>query len=183
MSEPPTGPSQSCSFIYKLPKVQIEDLEDDDASTHTFPVPSWPGPLTDDFLDKDDNPLYDIEVLQNQGELLVTSLVAHVHKNYPRWPWLPQDFCQRMAEHVNRPGILRQAPLLDESRLAYISIQEFLRGKSRGKSGGYHQPEFDPFVQNRLEGIRSLLCFYVNPDSATYTEWGSSASMAAIGLG
>jgi len=133
-------------------------------------------------LEEDDDPMDDVEVPSDQDELLEEPLVAHVHDNYPRL-WPPQDFCERMAEHATRPGICRQAPLFDEAKLAYASVLEALQGKSRGKASGYYQPLHDPFVRKLLEGIHSMLHFYINLSSAMYAKWGDSASMAALGLG
>jgi len=123
--DPPSGPSQSCNFVYKLPKVQIKDLDNDKVSVHTFPAPSQPGLLTDEFLEEDDNPMDDIEVPSDQDELLAEPLVAHVHDDYPQ-PWPPQDFHERMAEHMTCPGICWQALLFDEAKIAYASILEVL---------------------------------------------------------
>jgi len=73
--DPPSGPSQSCNFVYKLPKVQIEDLDNDKVSVHTFPAPLQPGLLTDEFLEEDDYPMDDVEVPSDQDELLAEPLV------------------------------------------------------------------------------------------------------------
>jgi len=74
--------------------------------------------LTDDFLEEEDDPLDDIQVPPGQDELLETSLVTHIHDNYP-WPWPPQDFHERMTEHTTHVGSCRRALLLNEAKLAY----------------------------------------------------------------
>ena len=102
--ECPNSPSESHSFIYKLPKVRINDVKDDKVSVHTFPVPLQPGLLIDNFLEKEDNLLDDIQVLLDQDELLATSPVTYIHDNYPQ-PWPPQDFHEKMAEHATYLGL------------------------------------------------------------------------------
>ena len=143
--EPPAGPAKSRSFFYKLPKVQIEDVDDDEASTHTFLAPAQSANLMDDFMEEDDDPFDDIEMPLDQDELLATSPVAHVYDNYPQHRPL-QEFCNKTAKHATHPGILWQAPFLDEAKVAYSSIQLLLRGKSQGKSGGHYQLDVNPFV-------------------------------------
>ncbi|KAJ6557572.1 hypothetical protein B0H19DRAFT_894702, partial [Mycena capillaripes] len=78
---------------------------------------------------------------------------------------------------------LAVAPDITSARAALVDIQLVLRGESRGKGGGYKTPEVSPWVQIRMEGIRSLLSQYTNLESPTYGKWGASARQAAIGVG
>lgn len=82
-----------------------------------------------------------------------------------------------------RDGKLREAPPLVVAAEALKDIQECLRGKSKGKGGGYRAPKIDPFVRSRMEGMRTLLALYTSPASQTYEKWVLSSSQAAITLG
>ncbi|KAJ7622725.1 hypothetical protein DFH06DRAFT_1009349, partial [Mycena polygramma] len=78
---------------------------------------------------------------------------------------------------------LAVAPDITSAKAALTDIQLFLRGPSRGKSGGYNPPDLSPWVRVRMEGIRSHLAQYSTPGSATYGKWGLSARQAAIAIG
>ena len=80
-------------------------------------------------------------------------------------------------------GILREAPPVSEALAALKDIQELMRGKSRGKGGGYKAPEMDTFVRFRMEGTRTLLALYTDSRSATFEKWAASSLQAAITLG
>ena len=57
-----------------------------------------------------------------------------------------------------------------------------MKGQSRGKGGGYKDPDFDPWARHRLEGIRTFLKLYTDKLSVTYGKWGASALQAAVAL-
>ncbi|KAJ7720467.1 hypothetical protein DFH07DRAFT_760847 [Mycena maculata] len=78
---------------------------------------------------------------------------------------------------------LAVAPDITSAQAALTDIQLVLRGPSRGKSGGFIPPDLSPWVRVRMEGIRSHLAQYTNPNSATYGRWGLSARQAAIAAG
>ncbi|KAJ7303599.1 hypothetical protein DFH08DRAFT_721984, partial [Mycena albidolilacea] len=75
------------------------------------------------------------------------------------------------------------APDVTSAKAALMDIELFLRGPSRGKSGGYTPPDLSPWVRVRMEGIRSRLAQYTHAKSATYGQWGASARQAAIAVG
>ncbi|KAJ3575337.1 hypothetical protein NP233_g1146 [Leucocoprinus birnbaumii] len=81
-----------------------------------------------------------------------------------------------------RDGKLREAPTIIVAEKALKDISELLRGKSRGKCGGYIPPDFNPYVKCRLDGMRTLLSLYTTPGSSTYGKWIPSSEQAAITL-
>ncbi|KAJ7429553.1 hypothetical protein B0H11DRAFT_1767296, partial [Mycena galericulata] len=78
---------------------------------------------------------------------------------------------------------LAAAPDITSAKAALMDIELVLRGPSRGKGGGYTPPDLSPWVRVRMEGIRSHLAQYTNPNSVTYGKWGISARQAAIAAG
>ncbi|KAJ7210178.1 hypothetical protein GGX14DRAFT_626618 [Mycena pura] len=94
-----------------------------------------------------------------------------------------QDEYANIFEPFCAPGKLREAPSVEVAAAAVTDMKAILRGDSRGKTGGYHDPKHDPFVRLRLEGMRMFLNLYVDPRSKTHGHWGASAMQAAIGLG
>ena len=63
---------------------------------------------------------------------------------------------------------------------------EDLRGPlcPRQKKGpGHTDPEINYFVQAHMEGMQTMLNFYMNPQSTTYEKWRASSYQAAISLG
>jgi len=80
-----------------------------------------------------------------------------------------------------RPGKEREAPTLVLAKQALEDLQKLLQ-PPRDKGYGYKDPGLDPYVRARLEGMRSMLNFYVNPQSQTVGAWGASSCQAAISL-
>ncbi len=80
-------------------------------------------------------------------------------------------------------GKAREAPTMLLSAAALKDVQEYLRGKPKGKGGGFHQPDLDPFLRSRMEGLQSFLSLYSDPQSVTYEKWAPSSVQAAITLG
>lgn len=94
-----------------------------------------------------------------------------------------QDAFACVYDPFTAPGKLREAPTIPSAGAAVKDLTAALRGKSRGVSGGYKDPKYDPFVRIRLEGMRIFLNLYTNSQSKTYGHWGASALQAAIGMG
>ncbi|KAJ7308753.1 hypothetical protein DFH08DRAFT_719618, partial [Mycena albidolilacea] len=84
---------------------------------------------------------------------------------------------------LGKRQLLAVAPGITAAKDALTDIQLVLRGPSRGVSGGYIPPDLSPWVRVRMEGIRSHLSQYTNPNSLTYGKWGLSARQAAIAIG
>ncbi|KAJ6483382.1 hypothetical protein C8R45DRAFT_788071, partial [Mycena sanguinolenta] len=83
-----------------------------------------------------------------------------------------------------RPGHLREAPTISQAAAAAKDLMILLRGEKRGEnSAGYKDPNIDPFVRKRMEGMKIFLNFYTDPRSKTYQHWGASALQAAVALG
>lgn len=82
-----------------------------------------------------------------------------------------------------RDGKYREAPTLLVSAAALKDIWEFLHGRSKGKGGGHHQPDLDPFLRSRMEGMRVFLSLYTDSQSATQEKWAASSLQAAVTLG
>ncbi|KAJ7233607.1 hypothetical protein B0H12DRAFT_1028362, partial [Mycena haematopus] len=81
-------------------------------------------------------------------------------------------------------GILREAPTVCLATAAAKNLAVLLRGAKRGEnSAGYKDPNIDPFVRKRMEGMRVFLNFYTDTRSKTYWHWGASALQAAVALG
>ncbi|KAJ7083739.1 hypothetical protein B0H15DRAFT_802771 [Mycena belliarum] len=147
-------------------------------STHTFPTPHPPSLLAD----SDNNEHLDNEIISPElDELCAADAGAFVGDGYPR-PVPPQTFVAKMAA-LGAKQALAVAPDITSAKAALTDIELVLRGKSRGKSGGYIPPDFSPWVRVRMEGMRSHLAQYSNPNSVTYGQWGQSAHQAAIAAG
>jgi hypothetical protein len=151
--------------------------DDDHASTHTFPTPRAASVLAES---DDDN--LDSEIVPPEfDELCAGEAGAFGGDGYPR-PAPPKTFVEKMAM-FGKKQFLAVAPDITLAKAALTDIELVLRGPSRGKSGGYIAPDFSPWVRVRMEGIRSHLAQYSNPNSVTYGNWGLSARQAAIGAG
>jgi len=80
-------------------------------------------------------------------------------------------------------GKLREAPTIELAALALADLKKMLRGNSRGKGGGYKDPDINPFVQHKLEAMHTFLYSYTNPNSLTYGHWAAASMQTAIGVG
>lgn len=114
-------------------------------------------------------------------ELCVPDAGTFSGDGYPR-PAPPKTFVEKMAA-LGTKQALAAAPDITSAKAALTDIELVLRGPSRGKSGGYIPPDLSPWVRVRMEGIRSHLAQYSNPNSVTYGNWGLSARQAAIAAG
>jgi len=81
-----------------------------------------------------------------------------------------------------RPGKEREAPTQRMANEALRDLRALLH-PPRKKGRGYIDPNINLFVRTRMEGMQSMLNFYVNKDSHTYDAWGASSCQAAIALG
>ena len=79
-------------------------------------------------------------------------------------------------------GMLRQAPTQAQALEALKELKEKLC-PPRKTGCGYKDPELDPFVQIRMEGMQTMLNFYMTPHSSTYEKWGAFACQTAISTG
>lgn len=94
------------------------------------------------------------------------------------------DVYSRLYDAFSGPGRLREAPTIENAVAAIKDLSALLRGEKRGDhSKGYKDPQFDPFVRKRMEGMRTLLNLYTDKRSKTFGHWGASAMQTAIGLG
>ncbi|KAJ7085887.1 hypothetical protein C8R44DRAFT_893747 [Mycena epipterygia] len=171
-SESPSVAPRARRFTWKVPKPTVEEVEDEDdrLSTHTFPTPDQPEPLPSSSAHSPYcDPLDSIDVPEADDELLATS-PSH-DDNYPR-PCATRGFLDRMNEQATRAG-------------------RYLHGELRGtdlwgrRGVGYKDPDISAFTRNRLIGIQTMLNFYTTQglEGGTYARWGSSARLAAHGLG
>ncbi|KAG5634667.1 hypothetical protein H0H81_001201 [Sphagnurus paluster] len=129
--------------------------------------------------------------LLSHGPVSLLRALADVHDQYLRDYNLPITEAELNRDTVPGPkiaaelckGKLQEAPIVDAAQDALNDFMRELKGPSRGKSGGYHAPEHDPFVWFQLEGIHMFLSLYTNSGSVTCGKWAASSFQAAIGLG
>ncbi|KAJ6613906.1 hypothetical protein B0H10DRAFT_2221886 [Mycena sp. CBHHK59/15] len=144
--------------------------------------PANQSPLQDDDPESDnDNDLDSETVPPELDELCAVDAGAFAGDGYPR-PAPPKTFIEKMAA-LGTKKALAAAPDITSAKAALMDIELVLRGPSRGKGGGYTPPDLSPWVRVRMEGIRSHLAQYTNPNSVTYRKWGISARQAAIAAG
>lgn len=80
-------------------------------------------------------------------------------------------------------GRLRQAPTIEEAWDALMELRAKLRGRSKGKSGGYIDPKFDPFTRRRLEGMHGFLSLYTSSNTDNKGKWQKASYAAATTMG
>ncbi|KAJ6547721.1 hypothetical protein B0H10DRAFT_1969497 [Mycena sp. CBHHK59/15] len=180
--ESPTGAPRAFEFKSKLFTSNNTGChpqrDDDHTSTHTFPTPHAPSILAEsDEIDDPDDEIVPPEM----DELCVPDAGTFSGDGYPR-PAPPKTFVEKMTA-LGTKQALAAAPDITSAKAALTDIELVLRGPSRGKSGGYIPPDLSPWVRVRMEGIRSHLAQYSNPNSVTYGNWGLSARQAAIAAG
>ncbi|KAJ7673356.1 hypothetical protein B0H17DRAFT_1140953 [Mycena rosella] len=146
--------------------------DDDNMSAHTFPTSRPPSVLAN----SDNDDALDIKIVPRNMMNSVPPMPVFL------CPSPPETFVEKMAA-LGTKQALCAAPDITSAKAALVDIQLVLRGPSRGKSGGYIPPDFSPWVRVRMEGIRSHLALYSNPNSTTYGKWGLSARQAAIAVG
>ncbi|KAF8146009.1 hypothetical protein K438DRAFT_1991277 [Mycena galopus ATCC 62051] len=199
--ECPVAAPAAREFTWKLPKPPkptVEEVDDEDSSTYTFPCPTEPStlyppsspppPSSSPPPFSDNDPLDSIHVPEADDELLATSLLHD--DEYPR-SCAPRAFLEHIHEQATHAGTLRQAPNLGEARAALDCLKRYMRGELRGtelfglRGVSYKDPDISAFTRNRLISIRTMLNFYLTPglEGRTYACWGASARLAALGLG
>lgn len=137
----------------------VQEVPDDDAgSVRRLAASQHAIPLTDDF-DSDDED-------------------DHVSDMRTPPPAVPTS--SSTTARV-RDGILRQAPTIQEATAARDDLLLKFR-KPRTNAPGFVYLELNPFERDRLEGMRTMLNFYVDPKSKTYGHWGASSLQAAVSL-
>ncbi|KAJ3739623.1 hypothetical protein EV360DRAFT_29836, partial [Lentinula raphanica] len=80
-------------------------------------------------------------------------------------------------------GRLHEAPTIDTAHAAAVDLTVYLKGESRGKSGGFKHPHFDFWTREKLEGMRIFLNLYTDLQSLTSGKWRASSIQAAVSLG
>ena len=80
-------------------------------------------------------------------------------------------------------GQMRMVPSMLMAKQALVDANIFLRGQNKGKGGGYHAPNLDPFIRSRIEGIRTFLNLFTNPKSQTFNKWAASSFQASVSIG
>ncbi|KAJ7680161.1 hypothetical protein B0H17DRAFT_1206149 [Mycena rosella] len=180
MPETPTAAPMAFKLKGKLFTAENpgHQSDDDHASVHTFPTSHPPSVLAD----SDNGDDLDSEIVPPElDELCAADAGVFTGDGYPR-PAPPKTFLEKMAT-LGTKQALSAAPDITSAKATLVDIKLVLRGPSRGKSGGYIPPDFSPWVRVRMEGIRSHLAQYSNPNSITYGKWGLSARQAAIAAG
>ncbi|KAL1739024.1 hypothetical protein HDZ31DRAFT_26193, partial [Schizophyllum fasciatum] len=80
-------------------------------------------------------------------------------------------------------GVLRAAPHVTAAADAARDLAIYMRGESRGQSGGFKDPGFDAYTQRKLDALRDFLHVYSHPLSITVGRWAASAHQTAIAKG
>ena len=80
-------------------------------------------------------------------------------------------------------GKMQMVPSMLMAEQALIDVNTFLCGKTKGKGGGFHAPKLDPFIQSRMEVIRTFLNLFTSPNSSTYNKWAASSLQASMSIG
>jgi hypothetical protein len=154
--------ASSAKITYRLPKVTIEEIPDEDGSVrHLRPTESSQPQLLSRTSDSHNVP--------SRSILAPSSASNHTTHGMP-------------SSEV-RDGHLRMAPPMPAAAAALKNLETLLRGEPRGKGGGYKPPAFDPWVLHRLNGMAILLRLYVLERSSFRDKWGAAALQAATALG
>jgi len=72
--------------------------------------------------------------------------------------------------------------MLDQARATLKDLKNILDPPQK-TGAGHKNPGLDLFVQKKVEGMVSMLNFYMIPHSQTYGKWGASALQATISMG
>ncbi|KAJ3816431.1 hypothetical protein F5880DRAFT_1619331 [Lentinula raphanica] len=92
-----------------------------------------------------------------------------------------RGYKQKAERYLN--GRLHGAPTIDTAHAAAVDLTVYLKGESRGKSGGFKHPHFDFWTREKLEGMRIFLNLYTDLQSLTSGKWRASSIQAAVSLG
>ena len=89
--------------------------------------------------------------------------------------------CIPTIETTAQPGKEREAPTEMRTKAALHDIRKILYPPQK-KGPGHVDPQLNIFVRTRLEGMQTMLNFYVNKQSRTYGSWAASSLQAAVSL-
>lgn len=81
-----------------------------------------------------------------------------------------------------REGKQRQAPTLDQAKAALKDLKNILDPPQK-TGAGHKDPSLDLFVWKKVQGMVSMLNFYMIPHSQTYGKWGASALQTTVSMG
>ena len=76
-------------------------------------------------------------------------------------------------------GMHKKAPTLEEAKLALYDLITILKPR-RKKGPGFKDPNLNPFVRERMEGMMGLLSMYTNDKSRLYAKWIPVSQEVAI---
>jgi len=76
-------------------------------------------------------------------------------------------------------GMHKKAPNLDEAKAALIDLTKMLFPQ-RKTGPGYKDPNLNPFVRERMQGMAGLLSMYTNSKSTMYGKWIAASQEVAI---
>lgn len=93
-------------------------------------------------------------------------------------PALPMQ----LANAEIRPGKKREAPTIIQATNALQDLKMLLK-PPRKTGQGYIEPDINPFVRIRMEGMQATLNFYITKQSTMFNAWGKSSLQAAITSG
>ncbi|KAJ7205071.1 hypothetical protein C8J57DRAFT_1259086 [Mycena rebaudengoi] len=144
--ELPTGAPAAFKLKGRLNRVHSTHSDDDEVSVLTFPAPCEPSLL--ESHNEDDNDQDDEVVPPELDELCALDSGAFPGDGYPR-PAPPASFVEKM-EVIGAKQALAVAPDVTSALAALTDIQLFLRGPSRGTSGGYKPPELSPWASTAI---------------------------------
>ena len=94
------------------------------------------------------------------------------------YPALPK----RLANAEIRAGKECEAPTIIHATKALQDLKTLLK-PPRKTGRGYVDPDINPFIRVRMEGMQAMLNFFITKQSTTFDAWGKSSLQAAIGLG
>ncbi|KAF7332384.1 hypothetical protein MKEN_00120200 [Mycena kentingensis (nom. inval.)] len=181
--EPTAAPDNYKSIPDRLHKYRARC--DSVASVDTFMAQKpkeifAPGPSVDDAYDDDNH-----DVAPEFDELRASPPGSFVGDGYPRpAPSVNHAYLKKMEELGHR-RVLFSAPNVTEATAALVDLRILLRGEKRGpNSKGYKPVDFDKYVRDRLEGMRTMLALYTSPNCThTYEKWSKAARETSEILG
>ena len=89
---------------------------------------------------------------------------------------------EQLANAEIRSGKKREAPTIILATNALQDLKTLLK-PPRKTGRGYVEPDINPFIRIRMEGMQAMLNFFVTKQSTTFDAWGKSSLQAAIALG
>jgi hypothetical protein len=82
-----------------------------------------------------------------------------------------------------RPGKEREAPTIVQTMSALQDLKKMLKPPRNTGRGYKADPDINPFIQTRMEGMQTLLNFFTMKQSITCGAWIASSLQAAISVG